>query len=132
MLGVIVPIGALMRMANLIFGPITIRFGGASISNFPCKDIWKVKIPKRVAFLLWTTVHGRILTLDNLILRGRSLVNRCCMCYYNAESMDHIFVHCPVAHLLWVHMLQVLEIQWVMPDSVESLVFFLELLAGEI
>ena len=56
------------------------------------------------------TVHERILTLDNLIHRGRSLVNRCCMCYCNAKSMDHIFLHCPVAHLLGVHMLQVLEI----------------------
>ena len=106
--------------------------GGASISNFPWKGIWKVKIPKRVAFLLWTAVYGRILTLDNLILRGRSLANRYCMCCCNEESMDHIFLHCPVAHLLGVHMLQDLEIQWVMLDSVESLVFSLELLAGEI
>ena len=34
MLGVIVPIGALMGMASLIFGPITIRFGGCFYLQF--------------------------------------------------------------------------------------------------
>ena len=93
---------------------------GASISNFPWKDVWKVKIPKRVAFFLWIAVHGRILTLDNLMLRGHSLANRCCMCYCNEESRDHLLLHCPIAHSLWVHMLQFFEIQWVILGSVES------------
>ena len=38
---------------------------------------------------MWTMVHGQILTLDNLMLRGRILVNRCCMCYRNEETVDH-------------------------------------------
>ena len=37
--------------------------------------------------------------------------------------MDHLPLYCPVAHSLWVQMLQVFGIQWVMPGSVESLVF---------
>ena len=36
--------------------------------------------------------------------------------------MDHLLLHCPVAHLLQIQMLQVFGIQWVMPGSVESLV----------
>ena len=44
------------------------------------------------------------------------------MCYCFAESMDHLFIHCPVAYSLWVQMLQVFGIQWIMPGSVESLV----------
>ena len=47
---------------------------------FPWKGVWKPKVPKRVAFFLWTTTHGRILTWDYLMLRGRSLANQCCMC----------------------------------------------------
>ena len=39
-------------------------------SIFPWKGIWKAKVLKRVAFFLWTTAHERILTLDNLMLRG--------------------------------------------------------------
>ena len=40
-------------------------------SPFPWKGIWKVKVLKRVAFFMWTAAHGHILTLDNLMLRGR-------------------------------------------------------------
>jgi len=63
---------------------------GASASNFPWKGVWKVKIPKRVAIFVWTAVHGQILTLDNLMLRKRILVNRCCMCHRNEETVDHL------------------------------------------
>ena len=45
-----------------------------SIPSFPWKDIWKVKVPKRVAFFMWTAAHDRILTLDSLMLRDLSLV----------------------------------------------------------
>ena len=57
-------------------------------STFPWKGIWKVKVPKRVAFFMWTAVHGQIITLDNLMLRGRPLVNCCCLCCCNAEFVD--------------------------------------------
>ena len=96
---------------------------GASASNFPWKGVWKVKIPKRVAIFVWTAVHGQILILDNLMLRKRILVNRCCMCHRNKETVDHLLLHCPVAHSLWVYMYQIFGIQWVMPGSVESLVY---------
>uniref|UniRef100_A0A7N2R7T0 poly(A)-specific ribonuclease n=1 Tax=Quercus lobata TaxID=97700 RepID=A0A7N2R7T0_QUELO len=54
---------------------------GASNSLFPWKGVWKPKIPKHVAFFLWTVAHGRILTLDNLMLKGRPLANWCCFWY---------------------------------------------------
>ena len=41
----------------------------ARSSLFPWKGVWKYKVPKRVAFFLWTAAHGWILTLDNLMLR---------------------------------------------------------------
>ena len=45
--------------------------------------------------------------------------------------MDHLLLHCHVAHSLWVRMLQVFGIQWVMPGSVDCGVL-LEFLVGEI
>ena len=68
-------------------------------------------------------VHGQILTLDNLILKGRILVNRCCMCQRNEEIVDHLLLHCPIAHSLWVYMFQIFGTQWAMSGSVESLVY---------
>jgi hypothetical protein len=35
-------------------------------SSFPWKNIWRNKAPPRVAFFIWTTMLGKILTLDNL------------------------------------------------------------------
>ena len=72
---------------------------------------------------MWTTVHVQILMLDNLMLRGRILVNQCCMCHQNEETVDHLLLHCPVAHSLWVYMFQIFGTQWVMPSSMESLVY---------
>ena len=109
-----------------VLGPSIIRSGVhlllASPSCFPWKGISKVKVPKRVAFFLWTAAHGRILTLDNLMLRDLPLANRCCMCCCSAESVDHLLILCSVAYSLWVQMLQAFGIQWVMPGFVASLV----------
>ena len=44
------------------------KIRGTSLSSFPWKGISKVKVPKRVAFFMWTTAHGWILTLDTLML----------------------------------------------------------------
>ena len=92
-------------------------------SNFPWKGILKVKVPKRVAFFMWTAAHGQILTLDNLMLRGRILVNRYCLCCSNAESVDHLLLLCPIAHSLWMYMLRLFGIEWVMSGSVVDLLF---------
>ena len=41
-------------------------------SSFPWNGIWKVKVPLRVSFIVWTTSLSKILTLDNL--RKRCLI----------------------------------------------------------
>ena len=53
-----------------------------------------------MAFFLWTVAHGRILILDNLMLRSRSLANWCCMCCCDGKSVDHLLLHCPVTYLM--------------------------------
>ena len=47
---------------------------------FPWKSIWCIKVPKRASFILWTATRDGIFTIDNLVKRGQSLVNWCCMC----------------------------------------------------
>ena len=94
---------------------------GDSNSLFPWKGVWKPKIPRRVAFFLWTATHDGILTLDNLMLRGRPLATWCCMCCCDGESVDHLLLHCPVSHSLWTFMLQTFGIHWVMSGSMAGL-----------
>ena len=99
------------------------KIRNAAPSTFPLKGIWKVKVSKRVDFFIWTVAHGQILTLDNLMLRGRPLANRCCLCCYNVESVDHLLLFCPIALSLWMYMLRLFGINWVMSGSVMDLLF---------
>uniref|UniRef100_A0A2N9I786 Reverse transcriptase domain-containing protein n=1 Tax=Fagus sylvatica TaxID=28930 RepID=A0A2N9I786_FAGSY len=46
----------------------------------PWKNIWKPKVPTRVAFFVWTAVMDRILTTDNLRRRKVIILDWCCMC----------------------------------------------------
>jgi hypothetical protein len=48
-------------------------------STFPWKSIWKVKVPPRVAFFVWTETLEKILTLDNLRKRHIIVMEWCCM-----------------------------------------------------
>ena len=73
---------------------------------------------------MWTTAHGQILTLDNLMLRGHPLANRCYLCCCNVESVDHLLLFYPIAHSLWMYMLRLFGINWVMPGSIEDLLFY--------
>uniref|UniRef100_A0A2N9GKV3 Reverse transcriptase zinc-binding domain-containing protein n=1 Tax=Fagus sylvatica TaxID=28930 RepID=A0A2N9GKV3_FAGSY len=55
--------------------------------QFPWKSKWKAKDPPWVAFFTWTVSLGRILTADNLRRRNIILMNWCCMCKVDGESV---------------------------------------------
>lgn len=38
---------------------------------------------------------------DNLSKRGLQLDNKCFICQSNSESINHLFLHCPVASDIW-------------------------------
>ena len=99
---------------KLLFGPLT--------EVFPWECIWCAKV-KRVSFFLWTTARDGILTIDNLVKRGQSLVNRCCLCCCDGETVDHLLLHCNFSHALWSAIFEVFVIHWVMPKTVYSLLF---------
>ena len=84
-LGATVYVGALMEVGILILGVFIRRFEMFLRPYFLGrafgKQSWKVKVPKRLAFFMWIAAHSWILTLDNLMLRGLSLANWCCMCH---------------------------------------------------
>lgn len=67
-------------------------------TDFPINVVWNTNVPTRVCFFTWLVHHNSILTLDNLATRGRTLVNRCCMCKEDLESINHLFIHCKVAN----------------------------------
>jgi hypothetical protein len=91
------------------------------LGSFPWKSVWKSKAPPRVAFFVWTAVHSKILTLDNLGRRGLVVVNRCWLYESDVESVDHLFLHCAAARDLWIAFFARFGLCWVMPRSVKEL-----------
>ena len=40
------------------------------------------------------------------------------MCKGDGETMDHLWLHCPIARELWDMVLALFVVQWVMPERV--------------
>jgi hypothetical protein len=88
---------------------------------FPWKSIWRVKAPTRVAFFVWSAALGKSFTHDNLRKRNVIIIEWCCMCKKNGESIDHLLLHCKVAHDLWSYILILFGVEWVMQRTVLEL-----------
>ena len=72
----------------------------APLVFFPWQCIWSVKVPRRVSFFLWTATRGGIFTINNIV-KNLPLVNWCCLCWCEEETVDHLLLHCKFVHTLW-------------------------------
>ncbi|XP_075099232.1 uncharacterized protein LOC142176070 [Nicotiana tabacum] len=88
------------------------------IDQWPWKLIWRTKMPPKISVFCWITLNGACLTHDNLIRRGFQLASRCYMCQSNSETINHLFLHCPVATDIWSMFLSLFGLRWTMPCSV--------------
>lgn len=62
--------------------------------EFPWRCVCITGIPSKLAFFVWTTALDGTLTIDNLNRRHHILINWYCMCCRDAESVNHLLVHC--------------------------------------
>ncbi|CAJ2641500.1 unnamed protein product [Trifolium pratense] len=65
------------------------------------KVIWNSAIPPSKSLLFWRTLHGKLPTDENLLLRGCQLPSRCSLCGISAETTHHLFIDCAFANHLW-------------------------------
>jgi hypothetical protein len=89
--------------------------------HFPWKSIWRTKVPLKVTFFAWTAAQGKTLTLDNLRKKRVIVIDKCCMCKMNGESVDHLLLHCEVARALWNAIFSRFNLSWVIPLQVVDL-----------
>jgi hypothetical protein len=68
--------------------------------SFPWRSIWWSRAPLRVPFFAWTTVLGKILTMDNLSKRHIIMIDMCCMCKKSEKTVDHLLLHSKIASTL--------------------------------
>lgn len=62
--------------------------------------LWKTKIPLKIKVFIWLAREGKILTKDNLARKGRQGDQTCQFCN-SPETIDHLFVTCPIASSIW-------------------------------
>uniref|UniRef100_A0A2N9HT93 Reverse transcriptase zinc-binding domain-containing protein n=1 Tax=Fagus sylvatica TaxID=28930 RepID=A0A2N9HT93_FAGSY len=72
-------------------------------------------------FLHMDNISGKVLKIDYLRKRQLVLLDWCCMCKEDGESIDHLFLHCNVANELWKLVFSMFGIWWVMPCHVMDL-----------
>lgn len=64
---------------------------------FPWKSLCKPQVLTKVRFYIWTAALQKILTVDSLRRRKLVVVDWCCMCKRNGETMDHLLLLRPIA-----------------------------------
>jgi hypothetical protein len=67
---------------------------------FQHRKIWKWKIPLKIEIFLWFLHKGVILTKDNLAKKNLKGNQQCVCCNFN-ETIQHLFLDCPSAKMIW-------------------------------
>ncbi|XP_019251169.1 PREDICTED: uncharacterized protein LOC109230093 [Nicotiana attenuata] len=118
-----------IRWVGCDSSPYSVKMGYRSmcehngiIDSWPWKLIWKTKLPTKVTCFTWTVLKKACLTQDNLCKRSFQLVNRCYLCQQSSESINHLFLHCPVATDMWYMFLSILGISWTQPQGIREAV----------
>ena len=86
----------------------------------PFKLIWKSPVPQKIKIFTWLAALGRVNTCDVLQKKRPSSTlypNWCVMCKSEAETVDHLFIHCSYASCIWWKILQTSGLYWVVPGS---------------
>lgn len=57
------------------------------------------------------------LTIDNLRLQKMLIVNVCPLYLSDAESVNHLLLHCRFSHQMWVHFFQLMGTALCLPQA---------------
>ena len=70
-------------------------------------------MPPKVALFAWEASWGKVLTLDQLQRKGHFLANRCFLCLFEVEMVDHLLLHCTKIWVLWNLFFSLFGVAWI-------------------
>ena len=80
------------------------------------KELWKLKVPSKVAVFAWRLLKDRLPTRDNLRRKQIELQDYLCpFCRIMEESASHLFFHCSKILPLWWESLSWVNLVGVFP-----------------
>jgi hypothetical protein len=99
---------------------------GVDMHNFSTYElkifssIWESPAPSKVVAFSWQLLHDRLPTKVNLAKRGvlgQEVEVKCVWCDHSPEASNHLFLHCNVAHRVWLEIFKWLGVVIVMPPN---------------
>ncbi|CAL1381420.1 unnamed protein product [Linum trigynum] len=63
--------------------------------------VWEAKIPPKLKVFVWQILNRALPTTEALIEKKVHVLPRCPVCWDGPETMEHLFLYCPVARALW-------------------------------
>ena len=88
-------------MGILIFVRFIMSCKVPSPSSFLGKVFGRLRPLIEVLFFVWAAAWNKIVTGENLKIRGFAFVDWCVMCNCCGEIVNHLLLHCEKAHKLW-------------------------------
>ncbi|OUZ99144.1 Reverse transcriptase zinc-binding domain [Macleaya cordata] len=82
------------------------------------KLLWRKEIPSKISFMVWCALRNAMPTIDNLIRRGMTWVNKCYLCNRSEETVLHLLLHCPITAAVWNYFIKVAGMQWVQSNEI--------------
>ena len=73
-----------------------------------------------MAFFTWEASWGKVLTLDQLQKRRYFLANRCFLCLFEVETVDHLLLHCAKTRVLWNLLFFLFGVSWILSYLVKE------------
>lgn len=98
---------------------LLLKFDG---DEYCWKKVWNPQLIPKINFFWWASIHGKILTIDNLFKRGFQFPNWCTLCNSEEETISHLFIHYQYSTQVWQNVLQKLNIHWVFYSNIHQFV----------
>ncbi|CAL1409387.1 unnamed protein product [Linum trigynum] len=63
--------------------------------------LWDANIPPKLKIFAWQIFNHILPTMEALVERKIPVLLRCPVCWGERESLEHLFLYCPVARAMW-------------------------------